>query len=87
MPVPQFIERGEKVSTLRTVEGSFAAHGMCFWRLGRPCRQGPLLNGPQPNVGARLNPWARAQVTKYVEREILNHRFLMHPQCVPCFLL
>jgi len=81
--VPQFIERGEKVSTSRVVVSSFAAHGTCFWRLGSPCRQGPLLTGPQPNAGSGLNPCARAQVTKYVEREILNHRFLMHPQCVP----
>ena len=56
----------------------------CFLLLGAVLwRRAPVhMATPTPQHGAEPS-WMRAQVTKYVEREILNHRFLMHPQCAP----
>ncbi len=93
----KFIERGEKVQPhqgpFQQCRGpepsSSSTYGSaCSSMLELALQRGPIARGGRAQVHrAQRAPRservrARAQVTKYVEREILNHRSLMHPHIV-----
>ena len=86
---PQFIERGDKVRSLARACGPALEMSVnCACQFGAPRGSGHRrcaavqLALKLSQLGAEPSH-LRGQVTKYVEREILNHRSLMHPQCAP----
>ena len=82
----KFIERGDKVSMHMQMHAATrdrfgrTAPSMPFW-----CRRVSVttqLLAFEPAACGDHNVSMRVQVTKYVEREIQNHRTLMHPHIV-----